>query len=711
MHSLLQALELTLSGIFVLAIRAKCAPLLWFASLAAGQCGPPNYTCSSNSTAIVQTPAPPITSTSPTATTCSGQCTNAIGYDTSLNTAGRNPILRASDGTVLDGFSPSGSPSGGDNDMVWSCAGSSASPACASATTYFLEATYGANPFVAAIQIDPTTNIPKVVGPFPPHTGLAYHPLGAGGAIEFSRLIPDTGYLEAAPSGDPLVSKVVYTWDGVQGHYPTFVQTTQVDAGAVCPIPNGPAYGESWSGPISSPDDDLFVWSSSNVHGISTGAAAATVADASTSVTVVTTSIGTVAVHTGAAGTGYVVGDAVTVQGGTAGKLAVIRVSSVGGGGVVTGVTVYAVGAGYTNGTKTTSGGSGSGLQVDITVGLLTDGSYANALIKLGNPFVNYTIASNTATTITLTGAYSGAGCASGCQMQVPSGQGTGTYMIAYRASNNSCSVWNTYTGAVTGTGSFPTGTIDTGCHNMYIHDAYATADGQYAHVSGASTGVSCGQGIHFWNVATLHAVSCTAEQTIDSSGLCGGHVGTGYHNEVYVRSSGFFNVDPATTPASPTPVAPFATFHQTCDQHFAWRNSINDTQYTIGTTADNNFSTSATTSTYAFPYVNEIYGLGLDGTLRRFAHTFTLGPGTICGATDVGPFDDYFTAMYSIGGVSQDGKLFSFSSSMLGQLGTDASSNTRADLFVIGLDAGSPTNAHVSISGGVKISGGVSLR
>jgi hypothetical protein len=50
------------------------------------------------------------------------------------------------------------------------------------------------------------------------------------------------------------------------------------------------------------------------------------------------------------------------------------------------------------------------------------------------------------------------------------------------------------------------------------------------------------------------------------------------------------------------------------------------------------------------------------------------------CGTNDVGPFDAYFTAQYAIGAVSQDGRLFSFNSNMLG---TDNENNTRADVFV----------------------------
>jgi len=75
--------------------------------------------------------------------------------------------------------------------------------------------------------------------------------------------------------------------------------------------------------------------------------------------------------HSGSGGTGYAVGDVVTItqSANTTGKAKVITVAS----GVVTGLQPLgglSSGTGYTNATGlTASGGSGTGLQVDITVG------------------------------------------------------------------------------------------------------------------------------------------------------------------------------------------------------------------------------------------------------------------------------------------------------------------------------------------------------
>jgi len=83
------------------------------------------------------------------------------------------------------------------------------------------------------------------------------------------------------------------------------------------------------------------------------------------------TSLNTIIPHSGNAGTGYVVGDVITViQGLASGGQA--KVTSIGGGGAVTGLSVLAApndGTGYSVATGlTTTGGSGTGLEVDITV-------------------------------------------------------------------------------------------------------------------------------------------------------------------------------------------------------------------------------------------------------------------------------------------------------------------------------------------------------
>jgi hypothetical protein len=80
------------------------------------------------------------------------------------------------------------------------------------------------------------------------------------------------------------------------------------------------------------------------------------------------TSLNTVVPHSGSEGTGYVVGDIITVvQVGASGGT--LQVTAVGGSGQVTGVSILTDGTGYTVATGLpTSGGTGSGAEVDISV-------------------------------------------------------------------------------------------------------------------------------------------------------------------------------------------------------------------------------------------------------------------------------------------------------------------------------------------------------
>ena len=90
-------------------------------------CGPPQYPCSSISTAIKQTPN--------SAPFSGGTGYNQVAYDISgLNAFGLNPLVRITDGTMLSGHSPSSTFTGGDNDAGWSCTGrADLSTACGAA--------------------------------------------------------------------------------------------------------------------------------------------------------------------------------------------------------------------------------------------------------------------------------------------------------------------------------------------------------------------------------------------------------------------------------------------------------------------------------------------------------------------------------------------------------------------------------------------------
>ncbi|MGB8986022.1 MAG: putative Ig domain-containing protein [Candidatus Sulfotelmatobacter sp.] len=579
-------------------------------------CGPPLYACSSVSSAVVQTPnAPPISTPSSTGTTCTAGaangrgngCYNSIGYDTSLNPSGIDPMLRVSDGTMLSGHSPSSTASGGDNDEGWSCTGrTDTSTECQKATIYFLSASYGGCPFVEAIEI--IAGLPTVVGPFP--SSAAYHPTPCG-ALTFSHQDPSVAFMQGASSGDPVIYQITYSWDGVIGDSPTFSQTAFYDFGASCSVlPNGADFNEQWSGPLSQDvGDQVFAVSLSSVVGASQSSER-------------------------------------TVS-------------------VTKGSTDFTV-SGFT---------------------MLMDGSLVNAAIRIGNPLVTYTIASLTSKISgTLLSNY--AGVTNGATpVEIPGGQGTGIYVAAVNTSTNSCAVYNTYAGNVAATGSWTGGAIDSGCHGMYLHDGFLMRDGIYGQWSGASTGVSCGSTSNFWETGTTHAVSCTGT-VAGGSALCGGHNAFGYHDEVAISNPNFFQFAPENA-SSGTPMSSFGAITGNCEDHFSWRNAtFGDKEPVIGSSSNNNYSASSTTSSWTYPGQNENYAPLQNRTLKRFGHNFILGMGNSagCGTTNAGPFDDYFNGGEAIGTVSQDGRLWVFSSSMLGQIGLDVDGNTRQDDFVVKL-------------------------
>ena len=663
-------------------------------SVGAEFCGPPNYPCSTVGTFISQTPnAAPFSG---------GTGYNQVRYDLSgLNAVPLNPLVRITDATMLSGRSPSSTFSGGDNDWGWSCTGrADLSSACGAASLYYYAATSGGGVFFEGIKY--IGGVPQVVAPFPPTASALFSPQGAPA---FASTDPATLYEEIGATGTaggiPAIKKVVLSWSGVVGQSPTFVESSLYNFAASCSVlPNGYAFGEQYSGGLSHDStDNIFGIPVSNVRPVSGTTATATVGNGSTSVTFTTSAIGSAVIHSGAACTSctYALGDVVTVTqaGASGGKLVITGVSS----GTPTSIAVWTIGTLYSTASSlSTTGGSGSGLQVDITNGMLTDSSYDGAQVTLNGVSGTYRIVSNTLTGFTISPAFSGTGCATSCTMTIQGGQGSGHWILAYQISPAACAVYNTNTGLVSTAGAFPTGgTIDTGCTGMLVHDGFLFHSGAYGQWSGASTGTSCGTASTFWETGTTHAVPCTGTIT-GGNPLCEGHNTFGFNNEVAISNPSFV-IFPPSAANSGTPYSPFGSIPLTggsinCENHFSWQNvDANDTYPVIGATSNVNYSSSGSTSTWGYPTMNEVYVLQQNGTLTRIAHNFILGSSTLCGG-GVGPFSAYFNAGEAIGVASQDGTMFAFSSDMLGQLGLDASSATRADIFVVGLDqmAGSST-------------------
>jgi hypothetical protein len=568
-------------------------------------CGPPAYNCTTSSNSVVQTPnqAPFSGATG----------YNQIRYDTSLNLAGTNPILRASDSTMISGHVLSSTASGGDNDEGWNCAGrTDTSAACKNATLYFLTAQYGGCPYVEGIKL--VNGLPTVVAPFPAQMGLATSHPSPCGSLTWSHQNPNVAFMSGAVTdstrvNDPVIYQVTYSWDGVVGHSPTYTQAILYDIGATSGVlPGGIAFNRGWSGPLSQDiNDNVFAISLSTVNGISSGVDTISVTNGST---------------------------AFTISGSTP---------------------------------------------------LPTNGSWINANLTIAGVTNTYTITSigNGGMSGTMSPVYSGT-TNRAATLSIPGGQGTGVYQVAIQLSPAAAANYNVYTGTVTATGAWSGGTIDSGCYGMHIHDSFMFTDGQYVQISGASTGVNCGGTSNFWQIGTTHAVSCTGTNSYGGA-LCGGHNAFGYHNEATINNPHFSNFDPADASSS-TPMPTFGTIEGNCEDHFSWRNANSaGTQPIIGSSANPNYSSSRSGSSWIDPGQNENYALMPDGTLKRFGHNFILGPTNTagCGTTNVGPFDTYFTAQYAIGITSQDGRFWVWNSSMLGQLGTDEDGGTRADVFV----------------------------
>src|SRR5581483_11141474 len=103
-----------------------------------------------------------------------------------------------------------------------------------------------------------------------------------------------------------------------------------------------------------------------------------------------TSAIGTAVAHGGNSGSGYVVGDILTVvqSGASGGQL---KVTSIGAGGAVTGVQALNNGTGYAAGTAlATTGGSGTGAAVDITAVVASATLSQNALLSGTFPLTLY---------------------------------------------------------------------------------------------------------------------------------------------------------------------------------------------------------------------------------------------------------------------------------------------------------------------------------
>ncbi len=330
--------------------------------------------------------------------------------------------------------------------------------------------------------------------------------------------------------------------------------------------------------------------------------------------------------------------------------------------------------------------------------GTLPTGAYdLGAQIKIngsGSPRYFIATINGSGTAGTLSGPYLDNAGTNTYSVGIPVGQGTGIFQVVLQLSPAACSVLNTYTGVIASSGawsSFNGNSIDTGCTGNHIHDSAMAMNGTWGDYSTAlpdtnlAGSANCSTVSNFFQVGTGHGVNCTA----NSGNLCVGHDAWGYDYHVSISNPNlYFFLAPAASSAT---VNPFTTIPDpfvstgSCQDHFSYRNSTSaDTELVIGATGNN-----AGSST--IPEYNEVYAASpITGNVSRFGHTFECGPGAGVGCGSAGScVGTMFTAQYAIGAVSRDGRMFAFTSDMLAGLGSSIGQSVAGDDFVYVLDGG----------------------
>lgn len=252
--------------------------------------------------------------------------------------------------------------------------------------------------------------------------------------------------------------------------------------------------------------------------------------------------------------------------------------------------------------------------------------------------------------------------------------QGSGVYVVVYKVGSG-CSVLNTQTGQVGGDWGAK-GTINIG-DRWTIHNVKLSKDGNWMVVV-ATTCLSsaCTESPYFWQVGTTNVNPC------GEGGHCSGHWTEGYSHWENNNNSPMGNqlLRPFSDSSANTNLLHSYPpgIDDTLDQHQSWNNVDPDDTLPLFST------TYSPTSPFPAAWYNEIIGVAADGsgTTWRFAHSF------------ITTRSQNFSTQFAIGGVSQDGKFFIFSSDWMGTLGSESGSatctigtNCRGDVFVVALN------------------------
>lgn len=283
-------------------------------------------------------------------------------------------------------------------------------------------------------------------------------------------------------------------------------------------------------------------------------------------------------------------------------------------------------------------------------------------------------------------------------------GQNTAVWFVSWNRTNG-CATANSSTGTEWAycTSSCTPSTSSIGtlvCYGQGLHESLMSFDAGYAFLSpgggnwtAGSSGCNTHNGASVWQIGTANSQWASDSNPPGNAGWIS-HTSQG---ETHTVSNNFGGPLIRTNASvnSPTQFAP-AYSPVLEDWHAAWpAGSYTDAlAYIIASDLVNaaNASGCATSAVYCPIYQhNEIYALFPQNTTapyttpRRFGHTFSCGqtPHAVC----TGGGDAYFQGQEAIMGCSPDGKYCALTSTMLGSLGLDGSSNPRQDVFLIRLD------------------------
>ena len=270
---------------------------------------------------------------------------------------------------------------------------------------------------------------------------------------------------------------------------------------------------------------------------------------------------------------------------------------------------------------------------------------------------------------LTFAAAFSGTG-----------GQNTGCDVVAWRSSSG-FSHYNTCTGTITGDFG---GTGAVSIPDFFpIHNAKISKDGTRVVITPtAGTCAGCGISPVAWTIGTTTVVYLAPPGT-----PAGGHFTEGFTQWIQDAGTGSGRPKTIRTFASPGAPSQIPITQPNCiatplDSHENWSNVDG------GDTLPFLLTTTSTLSPFPCAWYNELQAIDpAVGMLWRFAHTYTNGS------------SHRFDTRQGIGGGSQDGNFYAWSSDIIGTLGSESGASTctlgtncRGDVFIVKLSVGAPS-------------------